>query len=375
MPSFPHQRQGKLLTVGKHRVSFTLYAGQREKPHRRMLASNPWRCMELALLRAGRQSSECLAYLRQAHDFHIASEAAKATARPLLMYYSFLNLAKMLIKHQNGTIDLTRASHGISEPKTNTQRNRFTLTSQSVRVQSPPKHGIPVPIFLELTKVLEWRKLRPGTQYDVCELLAQVPAIHRAYCHIRRQEERLYLINEAEFRYNHSNRTAWVMIWIKQSEFGSRKILKEARSRSYFSEWFEQVESDPDHEDFIPFQSKTENYGRSPTEPLPELGRHCKHAGIVSILTPNGYRYYLTNFQPKLRVCQILASYMAMFYFNSVARYRPADYEKMLTRRFGWAIEEFLSSQGHQFVYLIANALLKQEVVAPWALRSQGADL
>ncbi len=66
---------------------------------------------------------------------------------------------------------------------------------------------------------------------------------------------------------------------------------------------------------------------------------------------------------------------MAMFYFGSVARYRPSDYEKMLTGKFGWAIEEFLSSQGHQFVYLIANALMKQEVVAPWALRSQDVDL
>ncbi len=133
-------------------------------------------------------------------------------------------------------------------------------------------------------------------QYNICDLLAQVPAIHRAYSHIRRHLECLYVINDAEFRYDHNSRTAWVIVWIKQSEFNSGKVLKELRSRSYFSDLFDQVENDPVHKDCISFQSKSENYGRSPIETLPELGKRCSQAGVVSILTPNGYRYYLTNF-------------------------------------------------------------------------------
>jgi hypothetical protein len=187
--------------------------------------------------------------------------------------------------------------------------------------------------------------------------------------------ERLYVIHDAQFRYDHGKRELWVIIWVRRSEFPDSRSLGQLRSRSYFSGFFAQVEADEDHKGCVPFESKPVSYGRSPHEALPEIGRKCTTAGVVSILTPNGYRYYLSNFQPTIRVCQLLASYMAMFYFGSVARYRPAEYEKMLAGRFGWAIEEFLATQAHQFVYLAANALLKSEVVAPWALRSSEISL
>ncbi|MBM4093888.1 MAG: hypothetical protein FJ276_31455 [Planctomycetes bacterium] len=130
MPSFHHQKTGKCLTVAGHPIRFSIYAAGAKPQHTRMLASNPWRCMELALNQNGKSDADCLAYLRQAHDFHVASEAAKATARPLLMYYSFLNLAKMLIKSKVPSLDLTHAIHGIAEPPGNSQSDRFTLTSQ-----------------------------------------------------------------------------------------------------------------------------------------------------------------------------------------------------------------------------------------------------
>ncbi|MBM4093889.1 MAG: hypothetical protein FJ276_31460 [Planctomycetes bacterium] len=227
----------------------------------------------------------------------------------------------------------------------------------------------------EFASVLGWPRLRAGSVYGVCDLLSQVPAVHRPYSHIRGRAERLHVIHRAEFRYDHDSREAWVIVWVKESEFGDRKAARELRSRSYFSKWFEQVERDTDHAGCLAIQSKPVHYGRSPLKALAELSRRCKEAGVVSILTPNSYRYYLSNFQPAMRVGQVLASYMAMFYFGSVARYRPADYEKMLNRKFGWAIEEFLATQGHQFVYLMANELLKREVVCPWALRSPEVGL
>jgi len=371
MPSYRHQRDGKRLKAGEHPVRFSVfYRG--DNTHRRMLASNPWRCMELELVRQNSSSEDCLAYLRQAHDFSVAAEAAKATARPVLMYYSFLNLAKMLIKYRDKQKNLAQAIHGLTEAPENAQRQRVTLTAQSVVIKTSRKR---IPILKEFASVLKWQ-LRPAeTRYNVCDLLAQVPAIHRPYSHTRKRAERLYVISDAEFRYDHFAREAWAILWVRRSEFGGRNAYAKLSSRVYFDEWFKQVEADESHDNAIPFETEACHYGKSPCEALTAIGEGCIKAGVLAILAPNGYRYYLSNFEPRHRVHQLLASYMAMFYFGSVARYRPADYEKMLKSKYGWVIEEFLATQGYQFVYLMANQVLGQEVVCPWAVRGSEPHL
>jgi hypothetical protein len=60
---------------------------------------------------------------------------------------------------------------------------------------------------------------------------------------------------------------------------------------------------------------------------------------------------------------------MSMFYFGSVARYRPLDLEKMREGKFGWVIEEMLVTQPEQFLYLAASELLEREVLKPWAVQ------
>jgi YaaC-like Protein len=93
---------------------------------------------------------------------------------------------------------------------------------------------------------------------------------------------------------------------------------------------------------------------------------------MVSILTPGGYRHYLSDYEPASRVSPILAAYMAMFYFGSVARYRPLDLEKMREGKFAWVIEEMLATQGEQFLYLSASELLERKVMKPWAIQQGG---
>jgi hypothetical protein len=232
MPSFRHPRHGKQVTFGNHPVRFTLFGSQGKKKQGRMLASNPWRCIELALASEKKSAHDCLAYLRQAHDFHIASNAAKATARPLLMYYCFLNLAKMCIKHSSPSKDLTHAFHGIKEPARNTQRRRFTLTAQEVEV--PRASGTQIPILREFASTLSWTLSAAGASYKVCDLLAQVPAIHRPYSHTRRRAERLYVLEEAELRYDHATRQAWAIVWIRKSEFSDTKYSQSAEVQVLF---------------------------------------------------------------------------------------------------------------------------------------------
>ena len=51
--------------------------------------------------------------------------------RPVLLYYSLLNLVKAIVLHKNPSKNLARALHGMNEPYGNI-RKHFTLTSQKL---------------------------------------------------------------------------------------------------------------------------------------------------------------------------------------------------------------------------------------------------
>jgi YaaC-like protein len=212
MASYPHPRKGTTLKEGESIYYFTAFSGAQTQKWARRPASNPWRCMELEL--NGPKNLEARAFLSQARDFYSAAERAGPTARPLLLYYSFLNLAKMLIKARNPDIDLTRASHGVIEDSNNRSAQRFRLTSQSVRVARVQNRAHILDAF---TKAVGSCSLNPGHKYEVCALLAQIPSVHRVYCHVRRQPERLYRVEHAEFRFLQSTRELWSVLWVKSA--------------------------------------------------------------------------------------------------------------------------------------------------------------
>jgi hypothetical protein len=364
MPSFGHLTIGRVLEHGESPFRFTIYAGTKQDQWNRMLASNPWRCMELAL--KAKRLVEARAFLSQARDFYAASEDAGATSRPLLMYYAFLNLAKTLIKTRNANIDLSGAFHGVRESSSNRQAQRFRLTSQSVEVEHPRNNR--VHILNEFASVIGWGSLASGHKYGVCDLLSQIPGIHRAYTHIRGQSEHLHPIADAQFRFDQPKRRLWAVLWTKHIGPKGTNALSRLKSRQYFSSFFTQKETDQQHEKLATFETSPVAYAQNPRAGLSELGQLCVKAGVVQILTSAGYRYYFADVQPAARVHQALAAYMAMFYFGSVARYRPSHLEKILFSEFAWAIDEFLSAEGQQFVYFVANRMLEREVVRPMAL-------
>ena len=63
------------MTIDHRPIPFSSFAGIDKPRQRRMLAANPWRCMELTLRSKKTTTEECLAYLRQAHDFLIAQKS------------------------------------------------------------------------------------------------------------------------------------------------------------------------------------------------------------------------------------------------------------------------------------------------------------
>lgn len=59
---------------------------------------------------------------------------------------------------------------------------------------------------------------------------------------------------------------------------------------------------------------------------------------------------------------QALSIYAITFYLGSITRYRPQHFAKILLGDFGEFVQEFLSSQPSQFVYLMASDFARRDV-------------
>ena len=252
--------------------------------------------MELHLARQKNTATQTCAFLRQANEFFTAAGQAGQISRPVLMYYGFLNLAKAIILHKNPTINLTKSFHGITEWRDNV-RQRFTLTSQKVVIQAA--RGGRVAVFNEFARTLGHNRLAASSEWDVRDLLSQIPAIHRPYSHTQDIAERLYVIEDAVILHDHRTRYVWAKLRVRRSEFSTGQSRSRLVGRRYFSSVLNQVESDEEHQDCFTFQSNTLHYGLSPLESLFELSAELRKAGVVSILTPGGYRHYLSDYEPR----------------------------------------------------------------------------
>lgn len=83
-----------------------------------VFALDPWTIINTSVKQhcPAAAKAEALAYVEQVKDFYTAAvSAAIAAARPLLLYYCFMNLAKALAVHRETKPTITRAGHGLKE--------------------------------------------------------------------------------------------------------------------------------------------------------------------------------------------------------------------------------------------------------------------
>lgn len=316
---------------------------------------------ELEIQERHKSDTQALSYLHQASDFYSASETATSAARPLLLYYCFLNLAKVLLRVRAPGVSLRQARHGVSDYSGNSKVKRFTVTAQRVLIPTP-KPGV-VNIFSELATALK-AQVPGGTRHRIVDLLAQCPAVHRSYIHASRYPQVLFAVPKAAFLHDAATKMGWATVTVRG--LGALTAGKtQLERRMYFRSVFARIGAS---DSGYVFESKPTSYNGDPLEVLPSLSEQCQAAGMSSILTADGYRFYVASMSARARMHPLLASYLVTFYLGSVARYRPEDLDKILKGKWGWTFSEFLSTQGRQMVYLFANEVLGREVVKAWAL-------
>ncbi len=337
---------------------FPLFYDKR-KP--RIVTADPWAFLShLAVTKLDKRNEDIAnAYIAQGNEFFEAAQNPRFHSRPLLYYYAFLNVVKAALLIRNVRLP-PLARHGISDPRANS-RQRLRFAGQRVIIQdSASDHS---EIFPEFLRMLGYQGPLPRS-FRVIDLLRVVHSIHRTFTQ-EVSSSPLFLPVE-RFDLRHRRGSVWLRMRLIRTDKDVRDTLPGVRRRRSFSVTFTQVESDRDRElwfETTPVRAPTRGLDNA----IAELAARVKECGVGAVLTFQGYRFYLIDTAPRLCVPCLAAMYGVIFYLGSITRYKPDVFDKIISGRQSWAVEEVLASLPTQFLYGLASELAGVDVVRPYA--------
>ena len=213
-------RNGSILEIKHQQIPFSLwptFKGKRRfKLQPRIFTSDPWALMAegIADICPKKSKEAANAFRVQAEDFFdaaIASGSRNIGAKPLLLYYAFLNLSKayLLTWGHGGPTD--RPQHGISEKARIRQVEGTRLTVHPSQPKRPE-------LFDQLLKALTGRGLSAKRTYRLGYLMPQILFGHRVWCSATDEHERFLSIRTIEYLDYRDGDELWLRITIDKDE-------------------------------------------------------------------------------------------------------------------------------------------------------------
>jgi len=357
MPS-PFQQPNRGNFINNPPTGFPLFFDKR-KP--RVVTADPWAFLRQVTVGALPKNREVIAlsYIDQAFDFYEAAKNPHVGSKPLLYYYSFLNLLKATLLIRKVPIPV-KTMHGITDPGVNF-RKRLRVEGQ--RVQIPIAASDRSQLFPEFLKMLgaDTDKIR---NIRVVDLLAQIPSIHRTFTQATKNNPLIIPIKDIGVFRNRNQ--VWARIIFDKRDEDVKGTLQSVKSRRSFRRCLSQKVSENDQEDW--FETKPEQgRQRGIDNALQKVAKQLRDLGASSILTSSGYRFYFVDIDPSKRLPPLAATYAAFFYLGSVTRYKPDVFDKILAGGYAWIVKELIATQPTQFLYILCSELAGVDVVPPYA--------
>ena len=309
------------------------------------------------------------AFLEQARDFfQAASRAHTAAAKPLLLYYAFLNLAKALVLTRRPGAHLEHAHHGLRE-KLDSGKTELV----AAYLEAQPSGARPSVFDMLLTE-LSGSGLRAVSRLDVLGLLRQIVTGHRVLGVADRNcGERFVGLGSIHLLHDPKTSEMWTVLGISRGDLArlrlsQTELLRRTRlavdwrvvaglaSMPSGAIWLEQD---------TPFKY---NQGWI-AEAIPRLIAAVRPVLWRTVLsTPPYHRYYLYAAPPSdqaMVLPQMASAYALLFYFGSITRYRPHHFDRILLGKFGAFVEILLNEQPSQLLFQFASEFIRRDVVKP----------
>jgi hypothetical protein len=362
-------RGGSALHVKHQHIPFSLWpttrASRRFKLQSRIYTSDPWALMAegIADICPKKSKEAAHAFRAQAEDFYdaaIAMGSRNLGAKPLLLYYAFLNLSKAYLLTWGYSNPNDRPQHGISERARIRQVEGTRLT---VFPSAPKKPAV----FSQMHEALTGHGIASVRTFRLGYLMPQILFGHRVWCSASDENERFLPINKIDYVDNRDLRELWSRIHVSKEEIttvglSQDEVLKRARMKQLWN-----FAKDPcDQNGLCIEQSTALNYSHRPSDVLMAATNVIRPYLWASVLLHPPYRkYYLYLAPPGERASvlpQLLSMYMVMFLLGSITRYQPHQFDRLLDTQYGAHLIGALNEIPAQYLYLMASELLKREV-------------
>lgn len=292
--------------------------------------------------KAGVNLEFMLSLVEQAQYFYTAALSAPIKSQPLLYYYSFLNLAKIVINMDTFHGTTVKYMHGISnkiEPTTtlsnaelkisdsNIPQNKYSIASEFMKLMGDNFAGATYPLTL-LVK----------------NLLKGCVGIHRAYCETYNEKEIFHRLLSSHLQKNGMN-----LNWesrIKDCDSTLNGLLvangysidtrvENGITNYYLKNEFVMTHYTPTRDDFF------------------QLSQQTLQKGLWSHYDADEIRYYISEDCYKYSSASII--YLLMFFLGSITRYHPYLFDNLISDKERWLVGEFLKNQPKQFLYYVTS--------------------
>ncbi len=306
-----------------------------------------------------------LAFRVQAEDFYDAAISMgnrNLGAKPLLLYYAFLNLTKAYLLTRGHAGPNERPGHGISEKARIRQVEGTRLTVY------PSDHRKPQ-LFSQFSEALTGNAVTATRHYRLGSLMPQILFGHRVWCSAANESERFLPLKEVQFVDNREDHEAWIRLEVDKQELAKVHHSQEdtlTLSRLGKRWQFVQHYGDDLSNSLCIEQREAMGYGHRPSDALTELAANVRPYLWCSVLLHPPYRkYYLylsPNDEKKSVLPQLLSMYLVIFLLGSITRYQPHQFDRLLDTRYGAHLIGAVTEIPTQYLYLMASEFLEREV-------------
>jgi hypothetical protein len=339
--------QTNSMTEIEPKYGFPLFTRQTNNVYlgnsKKLIISDIWSFWDYVIKKSNYDREFMDSLLEQAKNFYNAAENSPIKSRPLLYYYSFLNLAKVAINIDK-RYGRVKYMHGLGE----NHQGRFSNSTITILQKKTYLKNV----SSELLESLDGNTLTADVTINIKDYLAHCVGVHRAYSEIYNINELFYRIEDWKI-YKDG----------KKYCFKARLIAKAADIPSLTAIGYNIID-----EEGIYYWSEeitTTSYSTTRNSYF-LLSQNLRAKGIWYFIGNDGYTIYISNHTTN-RYSPETIIYNSMFFLGSITRYHPYMFERLFSDKEQWLMSEFLTTQPKQLLYLMTAKILGQNVLKAYS--------
>ncbi len=305
-----------------------------------------------------------LTLIEQAKYFYEAAENAPIKSQPLLYYYSFLNLVKVVINVNALSSYGTSYTyyHGV-EACTIKKKDKLqdlyveikSLLLPPGKVLKPGKLPDLSVAYTFMTQMGDKVPCPPAYKLNVNDMLKACIGIHRTYCETNNERENYIKLGDP--RLYREGKTLSCEYEVQKCD---ADIFAQLIAAGY------NIVKDPDANGIIHYnwiEKITMSTYKETKFDYYMLAKKMREKGIWYYTDGCRYRTFISTSPLHISTESII--YILMFFFGSITRYHPYMFDKLLTEQQMWLISEFLKTQPKQFLHMVTSKTIECAVLKP----------